>query len=133
MRLFIIAAFLFCFCMPSQTHAQKIVKFAQYKLYKSNTGSTKIKIEPLARMKNVGKDESKYEKSFGVYGVLICYSLNGERKAKRQDMTSKLKQKGYFELTLAFGNKAKVSGVSVSYFNMIDEPKSSWPKKGDCF
>lgn len=131
MRL-IVALVLFFAFFTSHTQAQKIVKFSQYKLYKSPTGSTKIKITPLSRMKQVGKDESKYEKSFGVYGVLICYTLNGEKKVKRQDMTQKLKVNGFYELTLAFGNQAKVSGVRVTYFNMIDEPKSKWPKKEDC-
>ena len=112
-------------------NAQKIIQFSEYKILETQS-NTKIKIQPHTRSTKVGEDESRYEKSSGVYGVLICYTLNGEKKAKRQDMTSDLKRKGYYESTLAFG-KAKVSGISVSYFNMIDQPKSEWPKKEDCY
>lgn len=128
----IICVSLFVF-MVNDLQAQKIIQFSQYKLYKSKTGSTKIKIQPHTRSTQVGKDESKYQRSSGVYGVLICYTLNGEKKAKRQDMTYKLKTKGYYELTLSYSKTSKVGNVSVSYFNMIDQPKSSWPKKEDCF
>ena len=114
-------------------NAQKIIDFSQYKIYKDDYGSTIIKIQPHTKSTRVGEDEAKYQKSYGVYGVLICYTLNGEKKALRQDMTYKLKTKGYYELNLSYSKTSKVGNVSVSYFNMIDKPKSSWPKKEDCF
>ncbi|WP_439128084.1 hypothetical protein [Polaribacter sp.] len=119
--------------MFSEVQAQKIVQFSQYKIYKDDYGTTKIKIQPHTRSTNVGADESKYQSGFNVYGVLICYTVDGERKAKRQDMTYDLKNKGYYEVALAYTDKAKVGSVSVTYFNMIDDPKSSWPKKDDCY
>lgn len=117
----------------STVGAQKIIQFSQYKLYKSKTGATKIKIQPHTKSTRVGTDESKYQKGSGVYGVLICYTLNGVKRAKRQDMTYALKTKGYYELTLSYSRNGKVGGVSVSYFNMIDTSKDKWPKKEDCF
>lgn len=119
--------------MFNEIQAQKIVQFSQYKIYKDDYGTTKIKIQPHTRSTNVGADESKYQSGFNVYGVLICYTLDGKRKALRQDMTYKLKNKGYYEVALAYNAKSKVSSVNVTYFNMVDDPKSNWPKKDDCF
>ena len=48
-------------------------------------------------------------------------------------MLSDLKSKGYYETTLDYGSKAKVSSVSVSYFSMIDVPKKDQPKKEEYF
>ncbi|AGI26987.1 hypothetical protein MED152_16391 [Polaribacter sp. MED152] len=129
---FALCAALFTF-MFNELQAQKIVRFSQYKIYKNDYGSTKIKIQPHTRSTNVGEDESKYQRSFNVYGVLICYTLDGKRKALRQDMTYKLKNNDYYEVTLAYSAKSDVSSVNVTYFNMVDDPKTSWPKKDDCF
>ena len=112
--------------------AQKIIQFSQYKILKTSS-NTKIKIQPHTRSTRVGEDESRYDRFSGVYGVLICYTVDGEKKVKRQDMSGDLKRKGYYENTLAYGSKARVSNVSVTYFNMVDEPRSEWPKKEDCF
>ena len=114
------------------SNAQKIIQFSEYKILKTES-NTKIKIQPHTRSTRVGEDESRYDRSSGVYGVLICYSVNGEKKAKRQDMTGDLNRKSYYESTLAYGKNAEVTGVSVTYFNMVDEPKSDWPKKEDCY
>lgn len=117
----------------NMSFGQKITQFSEYKIIKDQYESTKIKITPHVRHKTIGENESKYESPYGVYGVLICYTVNGQKKAKRQDMSSDLKSKGYYETTLGYGSKAKVSSVSVSYFNMIDIPKKDWPKKEECF
>ena len=117
----------------SMVQAQKIVKFSQYKIYKNQYGHTQIRIEPHTRSTDVGADASKYQKSSKVYGVLICYSINGEKKAKLLDMTYKLKNKGYYEYGLSYSSNSKVGSVSVTYSNMVDDPASKWPKKGDCF
>lgn len=129
-KLIIIVFGLFVF---NNLSAQKIIQFSQYKIVKSKYGTTKIEIKPHTRSTNVGKNESKYNSNFGIYGVLICYSVNGEKKAARQDMTSDLKKYGVYDFTLAYGSKVEVSNVSVTYFNMVDKPKSNWPEKGDCF
>lgn len=128
----LITAIIF-FAFSNESEAQRIVQFSQYKIFKDDYGTTKIKIQPHTRSTNVGADESKYQSGFNVYGVLICYTVDGERKAKRQDMTYDLKNKGYYEVALAYTEKAKVGSVSVTYFNMVDEPKSSWPKKDKCY
>ena len=117
----------------SMIQAQKIVQFSEYKIYKNEYGHTKIMTEPHTRNTDIGADASKYQKSSNVYGVLICYSINGEKKAKLLDMTYKLKNKGYYEYGLSYSSNSKVGSVSVTYFNMVDDPESKWPKKGDCF
>lgn len=130
-KLILATAVLFLFTISS-IHAQKIIQFSEYKIIKTDS-NTKIKIQPHTRSTRVGEDESSYDRSSGVYGVLICYTVDGEKMAKRQDMTSDLKRKGFYESTLAYGKKAKVSSISVTYFNMVDEPKSDWPVKDNCY
>lgn len=125
-----ILSVLFFISASTEAKAQKIVQFSQYKIYKNEYGATKIKITPHTRK---GNTDSKYDSSFSVYGVLICYTVDGKQKSARQDMTYDLKNKGYYEFGLAYGSKSKVGSVSVTYFNMLDTPKSSWPKKDDCY
>lgn len=118
------------FAFSNESKAQKIVQFSQYRIYKNQYGATKLEIKPHTRK---GNTDQKYNRSFGVYGALICYKVDGKQKAARQDMTYKLKNDGKYEFGLAYGSKSKVSGVSVEYFNMLDTPRSSWPEKSKCF
>ena len=118
------------FAFSNESKAQKIVQFSQYRIYKNQYGATKLEIKPHTRK---GNTDQKYNRSFGVYGALICYKVDGKQKAARQDMTYKLKNDGKYEVGLAYGSKSKVSGVSVEYFNMLDTPRSSWPEKSKCF
>lgn len=126
---FLLTAIVF-FAFSSESKAQKIVQFSQYRIVKSEYGATKIQIRPHTRK---GNSNSKYNSSFGVYGVLICYKVDGKQKAARQDMTYDLKNKGKYEFGLAYSKNSKVSGVSVQYFNMVDTPKNNWPQKSKCF
>lgn len=114
----------------SQSHAQKIIKWSQYKIIKDKWENTKIQIRSLARK---GNTDAKYNNSFGVYGVVICYTVNGKKKGVRKDMTYNLKNKGKYEMTLGYGSVSRVGGVSVTYFNMRDKPKSQWPTTSRCF
>lgn len=126
---FLLTSIIF-FAFSNEIKAQKIVRFSQYRIYKNQYGATKLEIKPHTRK---GNSNSKYNSSYGVYGVLICYKVNGNQKAARQDMTYDLKNKGKYEFGLAYGDNARVSGVSVQYFNMIDTPKNQWPEKNKCF
>lgn len=66
----------------------------------------------------------------------ICYTVNGEKKAARQDMSYKIYSNGEFTYKLAYGlkyNTGNVKTTDIQYFNMEDEPKSQWPKQEDCF
>lgn len=119
--------------LVNEGRAQKIVQFSQYRIYQNDYGHTQIRIEPHTTNTTVGANESKYQKSTKVYGVLICYTVNGKKRAKRLDMTSDLKNKGYFESQLAIGSDNKVEAVNVTYFNIVDIPRSEWPKEGDCY
>ncbi|RZS90502.1 hypothetical protein [Aquimarina brevivitae] len=123
---------LFCVLMPIQGKAQKINSFSEYKIIESEYGGKKIRITPHSKTTNVGKDESKYQKNWSVYGVLICYTVDGKKKVKRQDMTFDLKKQGYYETILTYGDNASLGVVSVTYFNMVEQPKEDWPKKESC-
>ena len=114
----------------SQSHAQKIIKWSQYKIIKDKWDNTKIQIRSLTRK---GNTDSKYNNSFGVYGAVICYTVNGKKKGASKDMTYDLKNKGKYEMTLGYGSVSRVGGVSVTYFNMKDKPKDQWPTKDRCF
>ena len=120
-------------CCTMGATAQKINSFSQYRIYKDQYGNTKLKIRPHSKTTNVGRNESKYQSNYGVYGVLICYRVDGKKMAKRQDMTRDLKTQGYYETTLGYGKNTKVSAVRVTYFNMVDMPNSRWPKKSQCY
>lgn len=110
-------------------HAQKIVEFSQYKIIEDQYGKKILEITPHTRKSNA---DPKYDKSSGVYGVLICYEVNGEKKAARQDMTRKLADKGKYDFRLTYSTSATLSNVSVEYFNLIDTPRSEWPEKDKC-
>lgn len=127
-----VLSFMFVFA-SNNLQAQKINQFSQYKIIESEHGSKKIRITPHSRTTIIGSDESKYQKISGVYGVLICYTIDGEKRALRQDMTGSFKSKGFFETTLSYDRNSEVSSISVTYFNMIDEPRSNWPEKEDCY
>lgn len=117
----------------NKVRAQKIVQFSQYRIYQNDYGRTQIRIEPHTTNTKPGVDQSKYQKNYNVYGVLICYTVNGKKRAKRLDMTSDLKNNGYFESQLGTGSDNKIEAVNVTYFNIVDIPRSEWPKKNDCF
>lgn len=118
------------FALIQTTNAQKIVEFSQYKIEKDKYDKPTLIIKPHTSVENA---DAKYDRNTGVYGVLICYKLDGEQKVARQDMTTKLKRDGVFTFTLSYSANSKVSGVSVEYFNMQDMPKEKWPKKESCF
>ena len=118
------------FAFTNSARAQKIIQWSQYKIFKNEYNATKLLLRPHTRR---GNSNAKYNKNYGVYGVLICYKVNGKQKAAKQDMTYDLKNKGKYEFGLAYGSNARVSGVSVEYFNMLDTPKSNWPQKSKCF
>ena len=130
MNLFkVIILFLFC-GLSSVSYSQKIIEFSQYTLIKDKLGKQTIEIKPHIKKSN---SENKYNRLFGVYGVLICYSKNGEKKVKRQDMTNKLAKTGKFTSNLAYSSKDIIVINSVEYFNMKDIKEEEYPSKEKCF
>ncbi|NBC58652.1 MAG: hypothetical protein GVY05_10280 [Bacteroidetes bacterium] len=109
--------------------AQKIVEFSQYKIVENEYGNKYLEIQPHSR---VSPSDPKYNRNTGVYGVLICYEVNGKQKAARQDMTYKLANKGKYSFYLC-GSSSRLGNVSVEYFNLKDLPKNQWPEKSKCF
>lgn len=95
-------------------------------------GGVKVIIKPLSFDPN-----QKDYKSFRYnYGVRICYTLNGEKKAARQDMSYDIYHKGEYHFQLAYGSKYNTTNVRITdiqYFNIDDIPESQWPEKEDCF
>lgn len=133
MKLFqLLGVLLFVFCSQN-IQAQKIVKFSDYRVYQNEYGNTFLEIKPHTRLTDAQNPTDDYDKNSKVYGVLICYTLNGEQKAARQDMTWDLKTEGVYNFGLAYGKDAKVSVQRVEYFNLVDEPKEDWPAKESCF
>ncbi len=61
--------------ISQRTQAQKIIQYSQYKIIRNEYGSQYIEITPHARLK---PSDAKYDKTWGVYAVLICYTVNGK-------------------------------------------------------
>ena len=70
----------------------------------------------------------------GVYGVRICYTLKGEKKAYRGDITRKIVQDGVytFSFSAASITEDDISNLSVEFF-MATDPRDTWPSKDDCY
>jgi len=107
--------------------AQKIVEF-NHRVYQNEYGNPNIEIKPA-----ITTNESGYGAEQKVYGVRICYTLNGKKKVARQDMTYQLHKKGVFTYGLGYSKTAKVTVTDIVYFNIVDEKdESKWPKKEEC-
>lgn len=76
--------------------------------------------------------QAENKKKYKVYGVLICYTLNGEQKAARQDMTRQLVEKGKYTYTLSYSKNSSVGNISIEYFDAT-QPASTYPKKSSCY
>lgn len=101
-------------------------------LQEVKSGGVEVVIKPLS----FDPYKKDYKSHKYKYGVRICYTLNGEKKAARQDMSYKIHVKGEYTYRLAYGSKYNTNNVRITdiqYFNMDDEPKSQWPKKEDCY
>ena len=70
----------------------------------------------------------------GVYGIRICYTLKGEKKAYRGDMTRKIVQNGVYEYSFSMATikEEDITNLNVKFF-MATEEKENWPSKDDCY
>lgn len=127
-----ILAFLLCFGGTQLCVAQgKITDFKSV-IQEAEYGGVDVVIKPLAFDPN----QKDYKSHQYKYGVRICYTVKGEKKSARQDMSFKIHRTGEFSYRLAYGRSYKPNDVNITdiqYFNMDDLPKSQWPKKEDCF
>ncbi|WP_100926262.1 hypothetical protein [Tenacibaculum sp. SZ-18] len=64
----------------NMSFVQKTTQFSEYKIIKDQYESTKIKFTPYIIHKTIGENESKYESPYGVYGVLIYYTVKRQKK-----------------------------------------------------
>ncbi|NEV93017.1 hypothetical protein G3567_02505 [Psychroflexus sp. YR1-1] len=114
-----------CVAQGKITDFKSVIQEAEY-------GGVEVVIKPLA-FDPSQKDYKSYKHK---YGVRICYTVKGNKKAARQDMSFKIHNTGEFSYRLAYGSSYKPSDVNITdiqYFNMEDTPKSQWPRKEDCF
>lgn len=108
----------------------KITDF-KYTLSKVSNGIV-ITIKPLA-FDPYSKD---YKSKKYNYGVRICYTRKGEKRAERLNMSSGINKDGEFQTKLAPGFSYEISDVKITdiqYFNIDEIPKEKWPKKEDCY
>lgn len=121
--LFTITLFL---SMATSSNAQEIKGF-KTEMYKNEYGNLRLKVTPNTF------DGTKPEiiKTSGVYGVRICYTQNGVKKAVLQDMTYKIVTKGEFEYG-GWGSGKGVEVTNITFFRADKTLKEQWPKKSDC-
>ena len=70
-------------------------------------------------------------KTWKVWGVLICYTVDGKRKALRQDITPGIMRDGKYTIPLSYSRSATVRNIEAEYFE-VGDPESSWPTKESC-
>lgn len=118
-------------CKPNLGFAQGKVTDFKSLIQEAEYGGVDVIIKPLSFDPN----QKDYKSHQYKYGVRICYTVKGEKKSARQDMSYKIHKTGKFSYRLAYGKKYKTNDVRITdikYFNMEDTPKSKWPTKEDC-
>lgn len=76
--------------------------------------------------------EAKNTKKWGVYGLLMCYKVNGVQKAERKDITPDIMEKGKYTHVMSYSPSARVTNIEVEHFD-ARMPPSSYPKKASCY
>lgn len=77
---------------------------------------------------------TKPTKLSGVYGLLVCYTYKGVKKALHQDLTYDFAKKGEREVFLGMSaSKANIVINSVLFYRRALTAKNEYPKKTDCF
>jgi len=110
----------------SCANAQEITGFKTL-TFNNEYGNFRLKITP----NTFDGTKPKITKSSGVYGVRICYTQNGVKKAALQDMTYKIVTNEEF-IYGGWGSGKGVRVTDISFFRIDKTSKENWPKKSDC-
>jgi len=70
------------------------------------------------------------DKSFELYGVVICHTVDGTQKVARKDMTYKLTKEGKYTIVLSY---KKGASVYVNHWETFYMPDDNYPAKESCF
>lgn len=68
------------------------------------------------------------ENNWKVYGILICYKLNGNQKVARQDMTSDLVEDGEYTFRLSYTKNSSITDLQTTFFDAT-MPSDTYPDK----
>ena len=118
--------FTFLITISTLSYAQEITGF-KTETYKNEYGNFRLKVIP----NTFDGTRPKITKTKGVYGIRICYTLNGVKKADLIDMTYNIVTKGVYEYgSWGSGNGVKITDIT--FFRADKTPKEKWPKKRDC-
>lgn len=101
------------------------------KIEKTEYGSYVLQIRPYAKAP-CGYPVSDMEDMYKLWGVLICYTVNGEQEVKRQDMTYDIKKEGFYQTYLSYSDDSPVSDLQLFYFDASKDP-STYPEKSCSF
>ncbi len=102
-----------------------------YKIEKNEYGSYVLQVRPYVKAP-CGHPVSDMEKKYKLWGVLICYTVDGQQKVKRQDMTYDIKTNGFYQTYLSYSEDSPVSDVQLFYFD-ASKDSSSYPEKSCAF
>ena len=107
-------------------NAQEITDF-KTETFNNEYGNLRLKIIP----NTFDATKPKITKTSGVYGVRICYTQKGVKKAAVQDMTYKIVNNGVFEYG-GWGSGKGVDITDITFFRADKMPREDWPTKEDC-
>lgn len=120
---------LMLFVAPQFLSAQSITNVKTL-LIENQYGNARLMITP----NTFDMAATKPTKLAGVYGLLVCYTYKGVKKALHQDLTYDFAKKGEKELFLGMSaTKANIVINSVLFYRRDLTDKNKYPKKTDCF
>lgn len=117
---------LFTLVIGFTVEAQEITGF-KTETFTNEYGNYRLKIIP----NTFDGTKPKITKTSGVYGVRICYTQNGVKKAAVQDMTYKIVNNGVYEYG-GWGSGKGVDITDITFFRADKMPREDWPTKEDC-
>ncbi|NHN24844.1 hypothetical protein FIA58_004060 [Flavobacterium jejuense] len=110
----------------SFANAQEITGFKTETFF-NEYGNFRLKITP----NTFDATKSKITKTKGVYGIRICYTQNGAKKAVLRDMTSKIVTNAEF-IYGEWGSGKGIKVTDITFFRADKITKEQWPSKSDC-
>ncbi|MDP5104982.1 MAG: hypothetical protein NWQ31_02290 [Polaribacter sp.] len=120
---------LMLFVAPQFLSAQSITNVKTL-LIENQYGNARLMVTP----NTYDMTATKPTKLSGVYGLLVCYTYKGVKKALHQDLTYDFAKKGEKELFLGMSaTKANIIINSVLFYRRDLTAKNEYPKKTDCF
>ena len=113
----------------STVKAQYATSF-EYTLEYNEYNNLRLFVKPIA----FDASRSPETRTSGVYGIRICYSLKGEKKAYRGDMTRKIVQDGVYTYSFSAATLTKedISNLNIEFFMATDD-RENWPSKDECY